>query len=68
MKKWENPTNKRVQLLCRDIHKQADHLEKLQPLVLELQAELRMAGDETRAAGPLQKRRDDNPYDKIMMA
>jgi hypothetical protein len=67
MKRWESPANKRVQLLCRDIHKQADHLEKLQPLVLELQAELRMAGDETRATQPRQKSREDNPYDKIMM-
>jgi hypothetical protein len=57
-----------VQLLCRDIHKQADHLEKLQPLVKELQAELRMAGDETRSTRPQQKSREDNPYDKIMMA
>jgi hypothetical protein len=56
-----------VQLLCRDIHKQADHLEKLQPLVMELQAELRMAGDETRATRSQQKSREDNPYDKIMM-
>jgi hypothetical protein len=67
MKRWENTANKRVQLLCRDIHKQADHLEKLQPLVQKLQAELRMAGDETRSSQPLQKNREDNPYDKIMM-
>jgi hypothetical protein len=68
MKRWENPASKRVQVLCRDIHKQADHLEKLQPLVQELQAELRMAGDETRASASPHKRRDENPYDKIMMA
>ena len=67
MKRWENPANRRVQLLCRDIHKQADHLEKLQPLVMELQAELQMAGDETRSTRSQQKSREDNPYDKIMM-
>lgn len=68
MKRWEHHTNKRVQLLCRDIHRQADHLEKLQPLVFELQAELRMAGDETRVHLSPQASREDNPYDKIMVA
>ncbi len=67
MKRGENPASKRVQVLCRDIHKQADHLEKLEPLVQELQAELRMAGDETRT-NRTQKRSEENPYDKIMMA
>jgi hypothetical protein len=68
MKSWEHHTNKRVQVLCRDIHRQADHLDRLQPLVLELQAELRMAGNETRVQLSAQRSRDDNPYDKIMVA
>jgi hypothetical protein len=40
----------------------------LQPLVIELQAELRMAGDETRVHLSPQASREDNPYDKIMVA
>jgi hypothetical protein len=43
-------------------------VEKLQPLVIELQAELRMAGDETRVHLSPQASREDNSYDKIMVA
>ena len=67
MNKRDLHTNRRVQQLCQNIHKRANDLEKLQPLVFELNEVLQRVSYETRSAevtGP----RGDNPFDKIMVA
>jgi hypothetical protein len=52
-----------VRQLCRDIHNRADDRERLQTLVIQLQAAL-VRGNETRAGKFTPQR--DNPFDKIM--
>jgi hypothetical protein len=54
----------KVRQLCRDIHNRADDRERLQTLVIQLQAAL-VRRYETRAGKFAPQR--DNPFDKIMV-
>jgi hypothetical protein len=67
MKKGALCSSKQVLRLCRDIHKQANDLGKLQPLVFRLHEVLQKVRYETRAEEVTPQQRD-NPFDKIMVA
>lgn len=68
MTKGDLHTNKEVLRLCRNINKRANDIEKLQPLVFELNEVLRRVSCETRATEATVHARDSNPFDRIMVA
>lgn len=68
MKKGDLRSNKQVLRLCRNIHKQANDLGKLQPLVFQLHEVLQKVSYETRAEKVSVRQRENNPFDKIMSA
>jgi len=65
MKKVDVRVNEKVRRLCRDIGNRADDREKLQTLVVRLQAVLREERYETRSMDVMVQ--PDNPFDKIMV-
>lgn len=67
MKNGDRRTNKEVLRLCRNINKRADDLERLQPLVVQLQEVLTHVRYETRAVRVTAQPHEDNPFDKIML-
>jgi len=67
MKHRDSRTNKKVLRLCHDINKRADDLEKLQPLVAQLNQVLSQVRYETRTVKVAAQSRGDNPFDKIMV-
>ena len=68
MKTGDRRTNEKVLRLCRNINKRADDLEKLQPLVIQLQEVLREVRCETWTVKVTAQPHEDNPFDKIMVA
>lgn len=68
MKKDALRSSRQVLQLCRNIHKQANDLGKLQPLVFKLHEVLQRVRYETRAEEVAARQRDSNPFDKIMVA
>ena len=67
MKHGDSRANKKVLRLCHDINKRADDLEKLQPLVMQLNQMLSQVSHETRTVKVTAHPREDNPFDKIMV-
>lgn len=65
MKKSDGRIDGDIRRLCRDIHHRADDREKLQTLVVRLQAVLREERYEDRAVKSSAP--SDDPYDKIMI-
>ncbi len=67
MKKAHRHTDKKVLRLCRDIHKRADDMEKLQPLVVRLQ-EVLNESYETKVIEIATQTREPDPFDKLIAA
>ncbi len=67
MKDGDRHTNKKVLRLCRNINKRADDLEKLQPLVVQLNEVLRQVTYEAQVVKVAAPTNEDNPFDKIMV-
>ncbi len=67
MKKGDRRTDKKVLRLCRDIHKRADNIEKLQPLVVRLQ-EVLNERYETQVIEITTQSDESDPFDNIIAA
>ncbi len=65
MKQADNPMNKRVRRICRDISNRSDDRRQLEILVVKLQEVLREERYDTRIVKAAS--RSDNPFDAIMI-
>jgi hypothetical protein len=65
MKRADNPMNKKVRRICRDINNRSDDRQQLELLMIKLQEVLREERHDTRAAKVIA--RSDNPFDAIMV-
>ncbi len=64
MKRADNPMNKKVRRICRDINNRSDDRQQLEILMIKLQEVLREERD-TRAVKVAP--RSDDPFDAIMI-
>jgi hypothetical protein len=65
MKRVNDPMNKQVRRICRDINNRSDDRQQLEILMIKLQEVLREERHDIRAVEPAS--RSDNPFDAIMM-
>jgi hypothetical protein len=65
MKQADNPMNKKVQRICRDINNRSDDRQQLEILMVKLQEVLREERHDAHAVKVTS--RSDNPFDAIMI-